>query len=108
MRKAAEDTGRVIEATYRCSECGFTSSDKKLAEIHSCDVQNNGGFHEDYPACGCEYGDCNGKLYGSDESIKAQVEKEWATGHGYCDHEYGIYNCEYYEDDEDEWVEEED
>ena len=49
---------------------------------------------EDYPACGHELGDCEGKLYGSDESIKAQVERDWATGHGYCDHADGIYNCE--------------
>ncbi|MBG6106579.1 hypothetical protein [Frigoribacterium sp. CG_9.8] len=25
---------------------------------------------EDYPCCGHEPGDCNGQLYGSDESIK--------------------------------------
>jgi hypothetical protein len=28
---------------------------------------------EDYPCCGHEAGDCNGNLYGSDESIKARV-----------------------------------
>jgi hypothetical protein len=26
---------------------------------------------EDYPCCGHEAGDCNGNLYGSDESIMA-------------------------------------
>lgn len=30
---------------------------------------------EDYPCCGHEMGDCNGQLYGSDESIK---EREYA------------------------------
>jgi hypothetical protein len=30
-------------------------------------------FCEDYPACGHEMGDCDGSLYGSDESIKARV-----------------------------------
>ena len=30
-------------------------------------------FCEDYPCCGHEMGDCNGSLYGSDESIKAAV-----------------------------------
>jgi len=30
---------------------------------------------EDYPCCGHEAGDCNGKKYGSDRSIK---ELEWA------------------------------
>lgn len=49
---------------------------------------------EDFPCCGHEAGDCDGSLYGSDESIKAQVERQWATGHGYCDHAEGIYNCE--------------
>jgi hypothetical protein len=28
---------------------------------------------EDYPCCGHERGDCNGQLYGSDESIMAAV-----------------------------------
>ena len=28
---------------------------------------------EDYPCCGHERGDCEGKLYGSDESIKADA-----------------------------------
>ena len=32
---------------------------------------------EDYPCCGHEMNDCDGSLYGSDESIKAQV---WARG----------------------------
>jgi hypothetical protein len=49
---------------------------------------------EDYPCCGHEAGDCDGSKYGSDEDIKAQVEQQWATGHGYCDHAEGIYNCE--------------
>lgn len=80
--------------TYSCDECGFSSTDKPLVLNHSCDVTNNGGFCEDYPACGHEAGDCNGLLYGSDESIKASVEEAWRTGHGNCEHEYGIYNCE--------------
>lgn len=28
---------------------------------------------EDYPCCGHELGDCDGSLYGSDESIKQTV-----------------------------------
>lgn len=52
---------------------------------------------EDYPACGHELGDCDGSKYGSDESIKAQVETAWRTGHGMCDHQEGIYNCEDYD-----------
>ena len=30
---------------------------------------------EDYPCCGHEMGDCEGLLYGSDESIKAMEYK---------------------------------
>ena len=52
-------------------------------------------YCEDFPCCGHEAGDCDGSLYGSDESIKAQVERDWREGHGYCDHENGIYDCEY-------------
>jgi len=57
---------------------------------------------EDFPCCGHEPGDCEGKKYGSDEDIKAQVEEAHRTGHGYCEHEAGIYNCEDQDDDEDE------
>lgn len=49
---------------------------------------------EDFPACGHEAGDCDGSLYGSDESIKAQVEKDFYTGHSYCNHSEGEFNCE--------------
>lgn len=52
---------------------------------------------EDFPCCGHEAGDCNGKLYGSDESIQAEVWK-----HEYCNHEAGYYWCEDQEDDEDD------
>lgn len=40
---------------------------------------------EDYPCCGHERGDCDGSLYGSDESIKNDP-------HLLCDHETGY--CE--------------
>ena len=30
---------------------------------------------DDFPSCGHELGDCDGSKYGSDESIKAQVER---------------------------------
>lgn len=55
-------------------------------------------YCEDYPCCGHEAGDCDGSLYGSDESIKA-----YALAHAYCDHEAGVYDCdESYFDDDDE------
>ena len=49
---------------------------------------------EDWPCCGHEAGDCNGERYGTDEEIKASVEKAWLEGHGLCDHEAGIYYCQ--------------
>ena len=94
----------TITATYRCDECGFSSTDKYLANRHSCDVERNGGQCEDAPACGHEAGDCNGELYGSDEAIKEQVYEAIRTGHGDCDHAEGVYNCEYQGED-DEWDE---
>lgn len=84
----------MLPAPASCQECGFTTADMHLLRNHSCDVQDFGGRCEDYPCCGHEAGDCNGLLYGSDEAIKAQVERDWATGHGYCDHAEGIYNCD--------------
>lgn len=32
---------------------------------------------EDYPCCGHEMGDCSGKRYGTDESIKAAAIARW-------------------------------
>jgi hypothetical protein len=56
---------------------------------------------EDFPCCGHEQGDCEGQKYGSDQDIKKQVEEAWATGHGYCEHAAGIYNCEPQDQDDD-------
>lgn len=92
-----------LKQDVRCDECGFVTRDVALFNNHSCDVQLQGGRCEDYPCCQHENGDCNGLLYGSDEAIKAQVEEQWNTGHGYCDHAVGIYNC-----DDDGYDEEED
>ena len=91
----------VLAFSVTCNDCGFTTKDSVLMVNHSCDTQEFGGRCEDYPCCGHEAGDCNGLLYGSDEAIKEQVEWEWRNGHGHCDHQDGIYNCED-EGDEDE------
>jgi hypothetical protein len=88
--------------TASCSECGFTTRDIHLLANHSCDVQSFGGHCEDFPCCGHEAGDCNGQKYGSDESIKEQVYEDIRNGHGDCDHQDGIFNCEYDEDEGDE------
>lgn len=48
---------------------------------------------EDFPCCGHELGDCDGSLYGSDESIKN-------SPHLFCDHEVGICEVEFSEEDE--------
>lgn len=71
--------------SIRCNECDFSTTDIALAEKHSCDVTEHGGFCEDYPACGHEMNDCNGLLYGSDEAIKEDAMK-----HAYCEHEHGF------------------
>ena len=83
--------------TMTCDECQFSTKDQALMERHSCDVQMNGGRCEDYPCCGHEDGDCNGRLYGSDEAIK-----EYTYKHIGCDHEAGIYDCEDLDDEEPE------
>ncbi len=84
--------------TMRCDECGFSTRDQPLMERHSCDVQTAGGHCEDYPACGHEFGDCNGLLYGSDDAIQADP-------HLLCDHNSGF--CEVWdaEQEEDVWEE---
>ena len=39
---------------------------------------------EDYPCCGHELNDCDGKKYGSDESIKKKVWEAYArNGYDY-------------------------
>jgi hypothetical protein len=87
-----------------CPTCGFTSADIGLLNSHSCDVQANGGRCEDYPCCGHEAGDCNGLLYGSDESIKSDP-------HLLCDHNTGtceVWEREQYDDPEDDFADGED
>lgn len=84
-----EPQGRVIEAHYTCSECGFTSSDKPLVDNHSCETQENGGYCIDFPACGHEAGDCNGKKYGSTESILRT--QRMLEERGYADYEIDDY-----------------
>lgn len=95
----------ILAYAIGCTNCNFSTADLNLMATHSCDVQFNGGRCEDYPCCGHEAGDCNGLLYGSSESIQAQVERNWAEGHGYCDHAEGLFNCI---DEEDEVDEEDD
>lgn len=72
--------------------CGFSTRDQKLMDNHSCDVNMSNGMHEDWPCCGCEFGDCNGLLYGSDKAIKEQAIRD-------LDNEDGGYD---YDDDWDE------
>jgi len=52
---------------------------------------------EDYPCCGHEFGDCNGSLYGSDESIMATAYR-----HAFCEHEAGFCEVEDWDDPEPE------
>lgn len=50
---------KVRERNMRvtCNDCGY-SSDIAYMEIHSCDVQQNGGHCEDWPSCGHRWGEC--------------------------------------------------
>ena len=70
-------TTTYIKQTVRCDECGFSTRDVALFNNHSCDVTAQGGYCEDFPACGHEAGDCNGQKYGSDEAIKQAVYDRW-------------------------------
>lgn len=80
-------------ATYKCDECGFYTHDEHLMRHHSCDIELQGGTCEDWPACGHEWGDCNGLKYGSDEAIKADAELHFG-----CEHEHGFCNLDEDED----------
>lgn len=86
----------IKKYTMTCDECKFTTHDQALMDRHSCDIQEQGSHCEDYPACGHEWGDCNGLLYGSDEAIK-----EHTMRHINCDHEAGWCSLDDEGDDED-------
>lgn len=73
------------EITATCGVCGFSSTDIPLVQNHNCDIELNGGHCEDYPCCGHERGDCNGRKYGSTESILAFENK--LRSRGYEDYE---------------------
>lgn len=77
-----------------CAVCDFTTTDIGLLKNHSCDIEEQGGVCEDYPCCGHERGDCNGRLYGSDAAIQAD-------SHLLCDHNTGGCEVEDYEYEED-------
>ena len=49
-------------------KAGFT-----LDEVQLTAVSGKPSRCEDFPCCGHEAGDCNGGLYGSDESIKNRI-----------------------------------
>lgn len=86
-----------LAAPATCSSCDYSTRDLALLANHSCDVAMNGGSCEDFPCCGHQYGDCNGLKYGSDEAIRQSF-----LGHAYCDHEAGIFECEDYDECDDE------
>ena len=88
-----------LKAPATCADCSFTTTDISLLANHSCETQQHGGFCEDFPCCGHEFGDCNGQLYGSDEAIKSDP-------HLLCDHEFGDCQLEGWEEDEEEDEEE--
>lgn len=96
----------ILSRAASCVDCGFTTRDTGLLASHSCDTHEMGGQCEDFPCCGHERGDCNGLLYGSDEAIKERVYEDIRNGHGDCDHADGVYNCDVYDEgDEDDYDE---
>lgn len=50
---------------------------------------------EDFPCCGHEMNDCNGRLYGSDAAIQSDP-------HLLCDHNTGYCEVDAYGGDEDD------
>ena len=42
--------------TVTCNDCGTTGTIEAV-RLHSCDIANNGGRCEDFPACGHTDGD---------------------------------------------------
>lgn len=42
--------------TATCNDCG-TSGSMEALKLHDCDIANNGGRCEDFPACGHTDGD---------------------------------------------------
>lgn len=42
--------------TVTCDSCGYSGSIDRV-KLHSCDIQEQGGRCEDYPACGHTDGD---------------------------------------------------
>lgn len=81
-----------------CTDCGYTGTLHAL-ELHSCQIQETGGRCEDYPCCGHTDGDgC--------QTLPEHTMEYWLEGPGArhlgCDHEAGICDAEYDEEDEDD------
>lgn len=71
--------------TYSCEDCGGKWHDEFLAKHHRCSdgvsaEEEFGGRCEDAPACGHEAGDCFGRKYGSDESLRSFWSDVYSSG----------------------------
>ena len=84
-----------------CNQCGFSGPIDRV-RLHSCQIQEQGGRCEDYPACGHTDGDgC--------QTLPEHTSEYWMRPenaiHLGCDHEAGF--CDAYMDDYDEEEEDE-
>lgn len=95
--------GTQVHAKFRRTAEGWVNIDPiefSPSTVGSVKIKEITMYCEDFPCCGHEAGDCDGRKYGSDESIKARVYADIRNGHGECDHQDGLYNCEDVSDDE--------
>lgn len=82
-----------------CNDCGYSGSLAAL-ELHSCQIQEQGGRCEDYPCCGHTDGDGCQTL---PEHTADYYLRNPALTHLGCDHNTGYCNYEYEcEDDDDD------
>lgn len=68
----------ILSFEVRCLSCDFSTNDLSKFDSHECPADDyQSDYCEDYPCCGHERGDCRGLRYGSDESIKRDVERAY-------------------------------
>lgn len=66
----------ILSFEVRCVSCEFSTNDLSKFDSHECPADEPmRDYCEDFPCCGHERGDCNGRKYGSDESIWRDAER---------------------------------
>lgn len=82
--------------TATCDGCGYKGTLRAL-ELHSCDIQLQGGRCEDYPCC--EHTDGLG-CQTTPEMTSDYYRDNPALTHLGCDHNTGFCNYEEYDEEE--------